>query len=115
MRIALLGFWHVHAKDYAADAAAHPETEIVAAWDDDRERGATRASQLGVPFVADLDALLARDDIDGVIVTTKTSAHPAVIGAAVAAGKHVFTEKVLALTPAEADWILDASGGLGSP
>jgi 1,5-anhydro-D-fructose reductase (1,5-anhydro-D-mannitol-forming) len=108
MRIALLGFWHVHAKDYAADAAAHPETEIVAAWDDDPARGTTRASQLGVPFVADLEALLARDDIDGVVVTTKTSAHPAVIGAAVAAGKHVFTEKVLALTPPEADGILDA-------
>jgi len=113
MRIALLGFWHVHAKDYAADAAAHPETEIVAAWDDDPARGTTRASALGVPFVADLDALLARDDIDGVIVTTKTSAHPAVIGAAVAAGKHVFTEKVLALTPAEADGILDAVGRAG--
>jgi len=108
MRIALLGFWHVHAKDYAADAAAHPETEVVAAWDDDPTRGATRASQLGVPLVGDLNELLARDDIDGVIVTTKTSAHPAVIGAAVAAGKHVFTEKVLALTPAEADGIIDA-------
>jgi len=108
MRIGLLGFWHVHAKDYAADAAAHPDTEIVATWDDDPVRGTDRAAKLGVPFVADLSALLARNDIDGVIVTTKTSAHPAVITAAAAAGKHVFTEKVLALTPAEAADILEA-------
>jgi predicted dehydrogenase len=65
-------------------------------------------AKLGVPFLEDLEALLARDDIDGVIVTTKTSAHPAVISAAAAAGKHVFTEKVLALTPAEAAGIVEA-------
>jgi predicted dehydrogenase len=108
MRIGLLGFWHVHAKDYAADAAAHPDTEIVAAWDDDPARGSAGAAKLGVPLVPDLGALLARDDIDGVIVTTKTSAHPEVISAAAAAGKHVFTEKVLALTPDEAASIVDA-------
>src|SRR4029077_13403439 len=50
IRLAILGFWHVHASDYAADAQAHPETEIVAAWDDDATRGAARAAELGVPF-----------------------------------------------------------------
>jgi 1,5-anhydro-D-fructose reductase (1,5-anhydro-D-mannitol-forming) len=108
IRLAILGFWHVHASDYAAEAQAHPETEIVAAWDDDATRGAARAAQLGVPFQDDLDELLARSDVDGVIVTTKTRAHPTVISAAVDAGKHVFTEKVLALTPAEAREIVDA-------
>jgi predicted dehydrogenase len=113
MRIGLLGFWHVHAKDYAADAAAHPDTEIVAAWDDEPARGAAGAARLGVPFVTDLGTLLGRDDIDGVIVTTRTSAHPAVITAAAAAGKHVFTEKVLALTPSEAAAIVDAIEAAG--
>jgi len=113
IRLALLGFWHVHATDYAAEAEANPETEIVAAWDDDAERGETGASDLGVPFVGDLPGLLARPDIDGVIVTTKTSAHPEVIGAAVAAGKHVYTEKVLALTPADARGIVEAAERAG--
>jgi 1,5-anhydro-D-fructose reductase (1,5-anhydro-D-mannitol-forming) len=108
MRIALLGFWHVHAMDYAEEAAAHPDAEIVAAWDEDHSRGEARAAKLGVPFADDLDALLARSDIDGVVVTTRTNSHPAVIGAAAAAGKHVFTEKVLALTPNEADEIVEA-------
>jgi 1,5-anhydro-D-fructose reductase (1,5-anhydro-D-mannitol-forming) len=107
IRVAVLGFWHVHAKDYAGEATAHPGTEIVAAWDDDPDRGRERAAALGVPFHDDLDALLAGPDVDGVIVTTATTEHPAVIGAAAEAGKHVFTEKVLALTPAECRKILD--------
>jgi predicted dehydrogenase len=108
IRLAILGFWHVHATDYAAEAVAHPETEIVAAWDDDAARGAARAGELGAAFHADLGEVLARSDVDGVIVTCKTTGHHAVITAAAAAGKHVFTEKVLALEPTEARDIVDA-------
>jgi predicted dehydrogenase len=108
IRLAILGFWHVHAADYAAEALAHPETEIVAAWDEDATRGAARADGLGVLIHQDLGAVLARPDVDGVIVTTRTSAHPEVIVAAAEAGKHIFTEKVLALTPAEAGRIVRA-------
>ncbi len=104
----MLGFWHVHASDYAAEAQAHPGVEIVAAWDEDPVRGEAGAAGLGVTCHADLAELLARADVDGVIVTTRTTAHRDVIIAAVEAGKHVFTEKVLALTPAEAREIVDA-------
>jgi 1,5-anhydro-D-fructose reductase (1,5-anhydro-D-mannitol-forming) len=104
----MLGFWHVHAADYAAEAQAHPEVEIVAAWDEDAARGEARARELGVPHHEALSELLARPDVDGVIVTTRTSAHPEVIVAAADAGKHVFTEKVLALTPAGARDIVEA-------
>lgn len=107
IRLAILGFWHVHAKDYAAEAESHPEAKIVAAWDEDADRGEPRARELGADFHADLDALLARSDVDGVIVTTKTSAHPEVIVAAAEAGKHVYTEKVLALAPADAQRIVE--------
>jgi predicted dehydrogenase len=104
----MLGFWHVHAKDYAGEAQAHPETEIVAAWDEDATRGAARAGELCVPFEANLADVLARPEVDGVVVTTRTNAHPEVIRAAAEAGKHIFTEKVLALTPAEAFRIVEA-------
>jgi predicted dehydrogenase len=111
--VAILGFWHVHAADYAAEAQAHPETRIVAAWDEDAVRGAARAAELGVPHHGDLADLLARSDVDGVIVTTRTSAHPEVILAAAAAGKHIFTEKVLALDPSDARRIVEAAKGHG--
>jgi predicted dehydrogenase len=63
---------------------------------------------LGVPFHADLDELLARDDIDAVVVDAVTSDHPRVMIAAARAGKHIFTEKALALTVAECREIMAA-------
>lgn len=101
VRLALLSFWHVHAADYAAESAAHPEVELAAVWDEHPERGRLEAGARGVPFVPDLDAVLRDPSIDGVIVTTATTAHRDVVGRAAAAGKHVFMEKVIAPTLAE--------------
>jgi 1,5-anhydro-D-fructose reductase (1,5-anhydro-D-mannitol-forming) len=111
--IATLSFWHVHAGEYSAAAAAHPDTRLVAIWDRDAERGAAAARERGVPFVADLQTLLERADVDGVIVTNETAEHSAVILPAIAAGKHVFSEKLLAPTSAEVQAILDAAAAAG--
>jgi 1,5-anhydro-D-fructose reductase (1,5-anhydro-D-mannitol-forming) len=108
IRVAMLSFWHVHARDYARQAQEHPDVSIVAAWDEDAQRGRTRAEELGARFYQRLDELLAQPDIDGVIVDTPTSMHREVIVAAAQAGKHIFTEKVLAITPQECNSILDA-------
>lgn len=104
--IAVLGFWHVHADDYARLAAEHPGTRLVAAWDPDADRGREGAARLGVEFVADLDELLARADVDGVTVTTATDEHPAVIRAALEADVHVFTEKLLAGSTEDAEQLV---------
>jgi predicted dehydrogenase len=109
IRVAILSFWHVHATDYAREVNDHPRTEIVAAWDEDVERGRANAASLGVPFHDDLSKLLVMPDLDAVVVTTPTSEHRAVMTAAAEAGKHIFTEKVLALTPADCQAILDAA------
>ena len=106
IRVAVLSFWHVHGKDYARDAGDHPETELVAIWDEVPERGRAEAAQRGVRFYDDLDELLAQPDIDGVIVTTPTRIHKAVMVAAARAGKHIFTEKVIAATLRDAEDIL---------
>lgn len=108
LRVATLGFWHVHAEEYALRAQEHPDTQLVAVWDDDIERGSEASGTLGVEFATDLDALLARDDIDAVTVTTSTDLHRDVILKAASAGKHVFTEKVLAPTVADAEAIVAA-------
>jgi 1,5-anhydro-D-fructose reductase (1,5-anhydro-D-mannitol-forming) len=107
--VASLGFWHVHADEYAAAATAHPDTRLVAIWDGDAERGGSAARERGVPFVADLQMLLARADVDAVIITNETAEHSTVILPAIAAGKHVFSEKLLAPTDAEVRAIIDAA------
>jgi 1,5-anhydro-D-fructose reductase (1,5-anhydro-D-mannitol-forming) len=113
LKIAVLGFWHVHAGDYSRQAQQHPGTDLVAVWDDDAERGQAGADQFGVEFTGDLDALLARADIDGVVITTATNEHRDLMVKAARAGKHIFTEKVLAPTVAEAEEIIAATDAAG--
>jgi len=67
------------------------------------------AAKFGVPWVAaDVQALLAAPDLDGVLICTPTATHAAIIVAAAAAGKHIFCEKPIALNLTETDAALSA-------
>ncbi len=103
--IAMLSFWHVHGKDYAREADEHPDTEITAVWDEDPIRGRAEAEQRGVPFFERLDEVLALPTVDAVVVDTPTTMHRDVMVAAARAGKHIFTEKVIAATLRETEEI----------
>lgn len=108
IRVAMLSKWHVHAGDYARAVRASGVAEIACVWDEDRERGQSWADELEVEFVADLDALLKRKDVDAVVVDTPTANHCRVMVAAANAGKHIFTEKAMAPTLAECKQISEA-------
>lgn len=107
LRIGKISYWHVHAWDYTKQAQAHPNTEITGVWDEDPIRGREAADKQGVPYFASLDDLLS-SGIEAVIVDAPTHMHREVILAAAKAGKHIFTEKVLAPTLHEVNEILDA-------
>jgi 1,5-anhydro-D-fructose reductase (1,5-anhydro-D-mannitol-forming) len=113
MRIGLVSFWHLHGADYARAAAEHADVEVVAVWDEDHARGRKEAAARGIPFVDSLEALLADDSIDGVVICSPTSDHRDVVIACAEAGKHIFIEKVLADTVAEADEIVTAADRAG--
>jgi 1,5-anhydro-D-fructose reductase (1,5-anhydro-D-mannitol-forming) len=102
LRLALLSFWHVHAPEYAHQALTNGSTAITAIWDEQEERGQAQARAFGVPFYSSLQDLLMHSDCDGVIVDAPTTMHRDVMVAAARAGKHIFTEKVLAPTLQEA-------------
>ncbi|MFD2327696.1 Gfo/Idh/MocA family protein [Cohnella sp. GCM10020058] len=108
IRIGMLSYWHVHAEDYTKQVLSHPNTEIAAIWDELPDRCAEKAAKYGVPFIANLDELLARDDIDAVVVDAPTNMHRDVMVKAARAGKHIFTEKVVATTVSEANEIAAA-------
>lgn len=108
INVAMLSFWHVHANDYAKQVDEHNDTVITAVWDENPERGREEAAKRGVPFYENLEDLLADETIDGVVVDTPTSMHRDVMVAAAKAGKHIFTEKVVATTLHEANEILAA-------
>ena len=108
MKIAVVGAWHVHTHEYATAIQENPKSELCCLWDDNPERGKAMAQTLGVPFQPELDAIWADSSIDGVQITTATNLHKEVLLAAAKAGKHVFTEKVLALTNEDAREIAQA-------
>jgi predicted dehydrogenase len=106
--VAMLSFAHVHAPGYADQVSRNPRAAIVAVWDEDAVRGAREAEKLGVPFVADLGDVLARSDVEAVVVDAPTAMHPEILIAAARAGKHIFTEKALTIGVADADRVRDA-------
>ena len=108
VNILMLSKWHVHAVGYAKTIAAQPDAQITCVWDEDAERGKAWAAELGVPFEACLTTALGRSDVDAVIIETATSEHKDVMIAAANAGKHIFTEKAMALTVAECEAISEA-------
>lgn len=108
MKIAVVGAWHVHTMEYATAIQKNPKAELACLWDDDEARGKATAEKLGIPFQPDLGAIWADRSIDAVQITTATCQHREVLLAAAKAGKHIFTEKVLAFTNEDAAEIAKA-------
>ena len=102
MKIAILGVWHVHAPDYTRTALAHGE--VVGFFERSDALAEAFAAHFGLPRFATVEDLLA-SDCEAVIICSATKDHTADVIAAAKAGKHIFTEKVLALTDAECDAI----------
>ncbi|HEY5586169.1 MAG TPA: Gfo/Idh/MocA family oxidoreductase [Ruminiclostridium sp.] len=105
VRVAMLSRWHVHADEYANELKSMDNVEITYVWDEIKERGAQWAVELGATFEANLDSLLMRDDVDAVAICSPTSMHKEIMVAAAEAGKHIFTEKVMAPTVKECEEI----------
>lgn len=106
--VAMLSKWHVHAKDYAKEALAHPDIKIKVVWDEVPERGEAWAEELGVPFEPELGKVLADPEIDGVIIDAPTNLHKEIMIQAARHGKHIFSEKVLAFTTEDCEEIFRA-------
>jgi predicted dehydrogenase len=106
IHIAILSFAHGHANAYCDAIAPFEDARVVAAWDDNAERGQTACEKYSLDWHADLDGLLARDDIHAVIVTSPTNQHADLIEAACAAGKNILCQKPLATTLEDCDRIV---------
>jgi len=105
MKVALCGAWHVHARDYIKKALAL--SEVVGVWEEDEARRKSFCAEFNLPAFDSLDALLA-SDAEGVIVCTSSDTHADVMVKIADAGKHIFTEKVLALTEEDCDRVAEA-------
>lgn len=95
----------VISKRYAANAAAFDSYDVVACADSDPARAEALAAEHGLAATS-VEALLADDSLDVVLNLTPAGAHFEVSAAALAAGRHVYTEKPLAATLAEAEQLV---------
>ncbi len=106
--VALLSFAHVHARGYADQVRDSADLQAVVVWDSDEERGLAEAERRGVAFNGDLDAVLAMPEVQAVVCSSETHQHLELLTKSARAGKHIFTEKALAITSADALEILQA-------
>ena len=56
LNVAMLSKWHVHADGYARTLKDMDDVNVTCVWDEDAERGAAWAQELGAEFESDLDA-----------------------------------------------------------
>src|SRR5829696_2704320 len=87
---------------YARDIPTHPEIRLVAATDLDTDRAAAFADAHGIRGHTTLDDLLSDHEVDIIVNLTVHQAHFAVTKQALESGRHVYSEKPLALRMSEA-------------
>lgn len=84
------------------------EGKLVAVFDSNPEAAKGVSSEVGGQMCGNMDELLARRDVEGVIVATPGFLHAEHVRKAAAASKHVFCEKPMALTVRDCDDMIDA-------
>jgi predicted dehydrogenase len=91
---------------YLTALSAFPDVRVLAVADLDIGRARAQASAFGVPVAGDLAAVLTVPEVEIVVNLTIPAAHAEVATTALAAGKHVYGEKPLALAPSDGAKVL---------
>ncbi|WP_355661821.1 Gfo/Idh/MocA family protein [Halomonas salifodinae] len=113
MRLAIIGAGSM-AGEHAKHFTALEGVEVVAVCDLDGDKVRAFAAAHGIPEAyTDLEAMLARDDIDAVSNVTPDGVHKATSLLAIAAGKHILCEKPLATNQADAEAMAAAAREAG--
>ncbi len=103
IRIGVIGCGH-WGPNHVRNFSLLPEAEVRAIADTNRERLAALEQQYHrVTAYADYHDLLARDDLDAVVVSTPTRTHYTIARDALLAGKHVLCEKPISYRAREGE------------
>jgi len=111
MKVGVVGCGIIAAR-YVADSPAFAHWEPVACADLDTELAQSFAEEHGLR-ASSVDELIADPEVELVLNLTPPKVHAAVVRAGLEAGKHVYTEKPLAATLAEARQLVALADELG--
>jgi predicted dehydrogenase len=112
MNIAILGCGYV-ANMYLLTLTMHPELKLIGVMDIERSRAENLARITGTKVYPDLQSLLNDSNVDLVVNLTIPQEHFVTSRACLEAGKHVYTEKPLAMEFSEAATLVDVAESKG--
>ncbi|MFF2050141.1 Gfo/Idh/MocA family protein [Leifsonia sp. NPDC058194] len=98
---------------YLENLTTFPDLEVRFVADIDQERARAQAEKFGVPGFGTVEELLADDGIEIVVNLTIPKVHVEVALQALAAGKHVWSEKPFALERTSGQELLEAAHARG--
>lgn len=110
--IAIIGAG-VISQEYLANLTGFPDVKVHAIADLSKDAAAARASAFNIPCAGTADRALAHPDVEIVVNLTSPAAHVEVSTAAILAGKHVWSEKPLALELGEGRQLMRAADEAG--
>jgi predicted dehydrogenase len=112
LRVAIVGCGNI-SEPYARTLQSYPQLELVGATDLVPERAKALVAKYGGRVYPDLESVLGDDQVDVIVNLTIHHAHPTVIAQCIKAGKHVHSEKPLALTYSEAQRLVSLAEAKG--
>src|SRR5215212_4592471 len=114
IRVGFVGTGQIALANHLPGLRLCPEAKVVALCDNDRATLDRASAQVeGARLTTDWNELVRDDDIDALIVATPNFVHPPVVIAAAQAGKHVMSEKPLALNVSDAKAMWEAAEDAG--
>ncbi len=113
LKIAHVGAGHTHYADFIKYTQESPYCVVTGVYDADHEKAARWAAGAGVSAYDTLEEILEDPEIDGVVVSSTPAMHEEYIIRCAGAGKHVYVEQPLAVSPAAARRIRDAVKAAG--
>jgi predicted dehydrogenase len=100
--LALIGGAHIHTPGFIDRLNKRSDVMVKYVWDHDLTRAQKRAEALKAQVSPDLEAIWNDASIHGVIICSETNRHEPLVMAAATARKHIFVEKPLGLSAADA-------------
>ncbi len=113
VRVGVIGTGAVSQLMHLPILSERADVEVTAISDLDELKARAVAGRFGVPRILDDDALVADDDIDGVVISAPSFLHEGLVAACLRADKHVLVERPLALSSGGVRWVLEQAEHTG--
>lgn len=103
LHVAHIGADHTHYPDFIRYTHGSPYCKVEGVWDKDPEKAKRWAAIAGTRVFETYQAILEDPTIDAVVITSNPFMHEEHVIAAANAGKHVYVEQPLAISPEAAE------------